>query len=92
VFTDESYVHQQHSSTLSFYLRDPAHRLYRRSGKGVRLIIVHALTREGLVEITIPISEQQFTAEWLFWANSGKRDYHTNMNGTLALFNMTLTV
>lgn len=51
VYIDESYVHQNHCSDFS-YGRDHEDEINRGSGKGRRLIILHAITKDGpLAEI-----------------------------------------
>lgn len=48
IYMDESYVHQRHSSNYTWAA--PAdNTVYSGSGKGVRLIIVHAVSKDGLL-------------------------------------------
>jgi len=45
VFTDESFIHQNHASQFSFL--SEAHNIERSSSKGRRLIILHAISADG---------------------------------------------
>ena len=68
VYMDESFVHQLHGSAYSYFLADEngvvQDGIGRTSGKGLRLIMVHAITKEGpLVGLTDdgqPIEEGWF--------------------------------
>jgi len=46
VFTDESYVHNTHASKFSYVPADKKH-INRKTGRGRRLIIMHAITPDG---------------------------------------------
>jgi transposase len=90
-FTDETYIHQNHSPVYSWHAVDGAHSTEKTTSKGKRLIILHAITRDGFIA-TIdpatgkPITENaltgdrssQPTAEWIWPAKSNLKDYHTN--------------
>lgn len=76
-FMDESYVHNHHAFDRGYFKGDDsASRASRRGGKGKRLIIVHCITKDGVLHVPNGPS-----CEWIFPANSGKKDYHTNMDG-----------
>ena len=76
-YMDESYCNLHLARNKTWYpVADCGVRLHRRSGKGPRLIIVHALTAEGMMHY-----DDDTTCEWIFRSNTGQKDYHTNMNG-----------
>jgi len=95
VFTDESFIHQNHSSRFSFLGQDKG--INKSSGKGRRLIILHAITEDGpLCEYIdlMPVDDLKWngdtphptpredgkrTAECLWLAQSSSGDYHDNM-------------
>lgn len=59
VFTDESYIHQGHGRSMS-YFRDGGTDFNKKSGKGPRLIILHAISSRGPVceyEDGLPIDD-----------------------------------
>jgi hypothetical protein len=47
VFTDESYIHPTHSVSSSYHHIDSNQRINKSASKGRRLIILHAITRDG---------------------------------------------
>jgi hypothetical protein len=47
VFTDESYIHPTHSVSSSYHHIDSDRRINKSASKGRRLIILHAITRDG---------------------------------------------
>jgi hypothetical protein len=47
VFTDESYVHDTHCQHNSYFADNSDGRINKSSSKGRRLIILHAITRDG---------------------------------------------
>ena len=66
VFTDESYVNLNHSSKNSYSPKDPNEAtIHKKSGKGKRLIILHAITEDGLlVEIDPTTGRPVDDLEW----------------------------
>ena len=99
VYTDESYLHQNHAPTESWLKADGDRHVDRSSSKGKRLIILHAISKFG------PIGGEDKSMKWagdtphvnhdnaacaetseLLWvSNSSTGDYHDNMNGTMFL-------
>ena len=65
VFTDESYIHQGHASAYSYFGDDNT--INRKSGKGRRLIILHAITKNGpLMEFdddNVPIDDLKWKGD-----------------------------
>ena len=47
VYTDESYVHQSHQTGNSYFLNGKSVEMNRSCSKGRRLIILHAITKDG---------------------------------------------
>ena len=90
---DESFLHQKHSKEWTWFHPDHVdkNKVYCGKGKGQRLIIVHALTKDGLLYVdghqrrlddTWDLGEEEaLTAEWVFVGKVKKEDYHKNMNG-----------
>jgi len=70
VYVDESYVNVNHSSERTWYFAEEGPWVKRPSGKGRRLILVHAITVEGWVE----------GAKLVFQAKKRTGDYHGQMN------------
>jgi len=94
VYMDETYCHQNHSSNYTWYNPKLGQSNIVRvgSGKGARFIIVHAISADGLLNVsgqerqeldTEDLTEQDSskTAEWVFEGPRRKGDYHKNMNG-----------
>lgn len=70
VYLDESYVNKNHSNQFTWYWDEDGPDVNKPSGKGERLIIVHAITAAGWVK----------GAELVFMANRKTGDYHGQMN------------
>jgi transposase len=70
VYLDESYVNVNHSSERTWYFTDDGPWVQKPSGKGPRLILVHAMTVAGWVE----------GAKLVFQAKKRTGDYHGQMN------------
>jgi hypothetical protein len=99
VFTDESYIHQGHGRSMS-YFREGGE-FNKKRGKGPRLIILHAISAQGPVceyEEGLPIDDLIWngntphptlredgsrTAECLWLSSSATGDYHDNMNSEM---------
>lgn len=88
VYMDESYIHQHHTTGRTW--GTPGERIIRTGGgKGTRCIILHAITKHGLLfhdgaqrikDDTHEIGRKRRTAEWVFVGPVKKGDYHKNMN------------
>jgi transposase len=70
VYLDESYVNVNHSSERTWYFAEEGPWVQKPSGKGPRLILVHAITAEGWVD----------GAKLVFQAKKRTGDYHGQMN------------
>lgn len=70
VYLDETFVNKNHSGKFTWYLEEDGPWVNKPSGKGPRLIIVHAMTAAGWVE----------GAELVFEATKRTGDYHGQMN------------
>ena len=70
VYLDESYVNVNHSSERTWYFAEEGPWVRKPSGKGPRLILVHAITAAGWVA----------GAKLVFQAKKRTGDYHGQMN------------
>jgi len=70
VYLDETYINKNHSNQFTWYLDEDGPWVNKPSGKGPRLIIVHAITRDGWVD----------GAELTFDAKKRTGDYHGQMD------------
>lgn len=70
VFLDETYINKNHSSRFTWYLEEDGPWVNKPSGVGPRLIIVHAITKDGWVD----------GAKLVFTAKKRTGDYHGQMN------------
>ena len=70
VYLDESYVNVNHSTPRTWYFAAEGPWVHKPSGKGPRLIIVHAMTTAGWVE----------GAQLVFQAKRRTGDYHGQMD------------
>lgn len=70
VYLDESYVNVNHSTPRTWYFAEEGPWVQKPSGKGRRLILVHAITVDGWVE----------GAKLVFQAKRRTGDYHGQMN------------
>jgi hypothetical protein len=70
VYLDETFVNKNHSGQFTWYLEEDGPWVNKPSGKGPRLIIVHAMTAAGWVP----------GAELVFEAAKRTGDYHGQMN------------
>lgn len=73
IYLDESYVNKNHSNDFTWYSGEDGPWLQKPTGKGERLIIVNAISREGWVE----------GAQLVFQAKKKTGDYHGQMNAEL---------
>jgi len=91
VYMDESYVHERHGKNYTWFHpeHDDKNKVICGTGKGSRLIIVHAMTQGGLLFVDgqhrqyddETLENDAETAEWVFVGPVKKDDYHKNMNG-----------
>ncbi|CAF1476191.1 unnamed protein product [Rotaria sp. Silwood1] len=85
-YMDESYVNTRHALNGTWYdaSQPIGNKLIRGTGKGARLIIIHAMTKYGLLhhshEKGAAGAEQ--TAELIWSADKANGDYHKNMDST----------
>lgn len=70
VYLDETYINKNHSSPFTWYLDDDGPLVNKPSGVGPRLIVVHAVTKDGWVEGALLVFE----------AKKRTGDYHGQMN------------
>jgi transposase len=70
IYLDETFINKNHSARFTWYLEQDGPWVNKPSGVGPRLIVVHAIGREGWVE----------GAELLFEAKKRTGDYHGQMN------------
>ena len=70
IYLDETFVNKNHSARFTWYLDQDGPWVNKPSGVGPRLIVVHAMTRDGWVE----------EAELVFEAKRRTGDYHGQMN------------
>ncbi len=70
VYLDESYINKNHSKDQTWYFEEDGIILGKPTGKGDRLIIVNAITKDGWVP----------NAKLVFKASKKTGDYHSNMN------------
>ena len=70
VYLDETYLNKNHSHDNTWYLEEDGAWVNKPSGKGPRLVIVHAMTEDGWVN----------GADLIFEAKKRSGDYHDQMN------------
>ena len=70
VYLDESYINKNHSNDNTWYFEEDGIIIGKPTGKGDRLIIVDAITKDGWVP----------NARLVFKASKKTGDYHANMN------------
>jgi len=70
VYLDESYINKNHSNDNTWYFEEDGILIGKPTGKGERLIIVDAITKDGWVP----------NARLVFKASKKTEDYHSNMN------------
>ena len=73
VYLDESYVNKNHSNDLVWYFDDDGPWIQKPTGKGDRLIIINAITKDGWVP----------GAKLTFRSTRKTGDYHGQMNQKL---------
>jgi hypothetical protein len=70
VYLDETFINKNHSNQFTWYLKEDGPWVNKPSGKGPRMIIVHAITKDGWVD----------GAELIFEAKKRTGDYHGQMD------------
>jgi len=70
VYLDETYINKNHSNQFTWYLEEEGPWVNKPSGKGPRVIVLHAITVNGWVD----------NAQLVFDANRRTGDYHGQMN------------
>jgi transposase len=70
VYLDESYVNKNHSNDFVWYFDDDGPWIQKPTGKGERLIIINAITKDGWVP----------GAKLIFKSSRKTGDYHGQMN------------
>jgi len=70
VYLDESYINKNHSNDKTWYFEKDGIIIGKPTGKGDRLIILNAMTKNGWVP----------NSKLVFKASKKTGDYHTNMN------------
>ena len=73
VYLDESYVNKNHSNDFVWYSSEDGPWIQKPTGKGERLIIMHAITQDGWVP----------EAQVVFKSTRKTGDYHGQMHGDL---------
>lgn len=73
VYLDETYVNKNHSNDFIWYSSEDGPFVQKPTGNGERLIIVHAITKEGWVP----------DAKLVFKSSRKTGDYHGQMNAEL---------
>jgi len=70
VYLDESYINKNHSNDNTWYFEEDGIIIGKPTGKGDRLIIINAITKDGWVP----------NSKLVFKASRKTGDYHANMN------------
>ena len=87
VYTDESYVNVNHARQFTWYHPEAPEKndVVRPSGKGKRLVLLHAFTQDGWLTRDSSIHNGRvdqcaLSCELIYQADKGDGDYHDNMN------------
>jgi hypothetical protein len=90
VYTDESFVNVNHSRKSTWYspLAPEGNDVVRPSGKGKRLVLLHAFTKHGWLTDDSSVHNDRAdqwaaSCELVYEAEKADGDYHDNMNGTI---------
>ncbi len=70
VYLDETFINKNHTTQFTWFLEEEGPWVNKPSGKGPRMIIVHAITKDGWVD----------GAELIFEAKKRTGDYHGQMD------------
>jgi hypothetical protein len=73
VYLDESYINKNHSNDFTWYASEDGAWIQKPTGKGERLIIMNAITKDGWLP----------NAKVVFKSTRKTGDYHGQMNGEL---------
>ena len=73
IYLDETYVNKNHSNDFVWYSSEDGPWIQKPTGKGERLIIINAITKNGWVN----------NAKLIFKSTRKTGDYHGQMNGEL---------
>lgn len=73
VYLDESYINKNHSNDFVWYFEDDGPFIQKPTGKGERIIIINAITKDGWVP----------GAKLAFLSTKKTGDYHGQMNNEL---------
>jgi transposase len=90
VYTDESYVNVNHARKFTWYHPEAPEKndVVRASGKGKRLVLLHAFTQDGWLTRDSAIHNGRvdqcaLSCELIYQADKDGGDYHNNMNGSM---------
>ena len=92
VYTDESYVNTHRAPSTTWYHPGLPEKndVVRPSGKGKRLVLVHAFTNDGWLSDDEAVHDSCFdvdvvipSCELIYEAKKDDGDYHDNMNGSI---------
>ena len=90
VYTDKSYVNVNHARKFTWYHPEAPEKndVVRASGKGKRLVLLHAFTQDGWLtrDSTIHngrVDQCALSCELIYQADKDGGDYHNNMNGSM---------
>ena len=92
VYTDESFVNVNHASKSTWFnaAATEGGTVVRPSGKGRRLVLVHAFTKHGWLTNDSTVHNDRVdqmvpSCELIYEARKADGDYHSNMNGAMYL-------
>ncbi|CAF1341880.1 unnamed protein product [Rotaria sp. Silwood1] len=80
-YMDESYVNTGHHGHYGWCANTEDRKIHTGTGIGKRLILVHAVTSDGLLQSTDASSDEIVSAELIYEAKNPSGDYHCNMDG-----------
>ena len=90
VYTDESYVNVNHARQFTWYNPGAPERndVVRPSGRGKRLVLLHAFTEHGWLALDPTVhndrvDQKVLSCEVIYEAEKADGDYHKNMNGDI---------
>jgi len=90
VYTDESYINTSHARRYSWFHpnTEEKNNVVRPSGRGRRLVLLHAFTKDGWLTTDSSIhndrcDQKALSCELVYEAEKGDGDYHANMNGSI---------
>lgn len=90
VYMDESYVHSQHNKKAAWLLNtdlpDAADVKANERG-GIRLIIIHAITKDGMlqmpdIDVSNDLTNEELSCEFIFQSAGVNDNYHSTINGS----------